>query len=78
MTTERQRRAERAVIAHIREPGCNGLVSSFWISANRLRAAAWERLEKRGRIFVEVLPFPYYRVTIRETSGKRKVRKRDK
>ena len=78
MTTPRQQKAEQAVLDYLREPGCRGIVSLFWISDNRIRAAAWERLWKSGRITVAVLTYPHYRVTIVETSEKQKVRKHDK
>ena len=64
MTTPRQHKAEQAVLDYLREPGCRGIVSLFWISDNRIRAAAWERLWKSGRITVAVLAYPHYRVTI--------------
>ena len=69
MTTTRQRKAERAVIDHIRE--CGGIASSFWVSETNARYRAWRRLIQSGRISVAMLPFPNWRVTIHEPKGGR-------
>ena len=72
MTTPRQRKAEQAVLDHIRE--CRGLVAYWWFAENRMRAAAWRRLLLSGRVRREILGYPNWRVTIepgnqRETKG---------
>ena len=72
MTTPRQRKAEQAVIEHIRE--CGGLIPSWWVAENKMRYGAWRRLINSGRVRIEILPYPNWRVTIepgnqRETKG---------
>jgi hypothetical protein len=68
MTTPRQRKAEQAVIAHIRE--CGGLVPYWWFSENKMRAGAWRRLLLSGRVTFEPVQFPNWRVTIHEEETK--------
>ena len=68
MSTPRQRKAEQAVIDHIRE--CGGIMSYWWPEDNKMRSAAWRRLTISGRISVEVLPMPNWRVTIHEQEAK--------
>jgi hypothetical protein len=63
MTTPRQRKAEQAVIAHIRE--CGGIISYWWVEENKMRHGAWRRLVLSERVSLDLLPFPNWRVTIR-------------
>ena len=64
MLTPRQRKAEQVVIDHIRE--CGGIISYWWPEDNKMRQAAWRRLEMSGRISVKVIGYPNWRVTINE------------
>ena len=68
MTTPRQRKAEQAVLDHIRE--CGGLVPHWWIFENKMRASAWRRLLLSGRVTFEPLHSPNWRVQIRKTKTK--------
>ena len=62
MTTPRQRKAEQAVLDHIRE--CGGIISYWWVEENKMRAGAWRRLINSGRVRREILGYPNWRVTI--------------
>ena len=71
MTTPRQRKAEQAVLDHIRE--CGGIISYWWVEENKMRDGAWRRLLMSGRVTVEPVQFTNWRVTIHEQEAKGRI-----